>query len=151
MANNRPQRHLSYKEKTPRTCIVDSIHLIHGQCLPSPLHVSQPRFLQCDIQIMYLVNFRLLKKSKIKKWPFGVWKFKDKLWFGGHHMMEQYTLIILYFSRWSNTWMFSMFHLKFNRKLDVNHQVKSPKSTKFYNSYLAIFRKLCIKTTSCNF
>jgi hypothetical protein len=38
---------------------------------------------------MYLVHSKLLKGLELKKWPFGDSKFKKKLWFGDHHMVQQ--------------------------------------------------------------
>ncbi len=32
-------------------------------------------------------KIKLLKSLKMNKWPFGDWKFGEKFWFGGHHMM----------------------------------------------------------------
>jgi hypothetical protein len=54
----------------------------------------------------------------------------QKLWFGGHQMMQQFILVMLCLIRWSNKYMLAKFSFKFNRKLDPSHQVrKSPELT----------------------
>jgi hypothetical protein len=46
-------------------------------------------------------------------------------------MMQQYILIMFCITRQSNKYMFPMFCLKFNKKLDSNHQVLKVKNEQF--------------------
>lgn len=79
------------------------------------------KILQTMVKIMYLINYRLLKSSKLIIDHLVIGNLERNFDLGATIGCNN----MFCFTKWSNKYMFPMFCLKFNRFLNPNHQVRT--------------------------